>query len=83
MGRPFLENFMAAWARTLTRFIHRQRRLVRGLLAVAALVLLIDGFLIERSLLHLLLLHPLLLMALLAGLVLTETPDPPGASDGH
>ena len=54
---------MAAWARTLTRFIHRQRRLVRGLLAVAALVLLIDGFLIERSLLHLLLLHPLLLMA--------------------
>lgn len=82
MGRPFLENLMAAWARTLTRFIHRQRRPVRGLLAVAALVLLIDGFLIERSLLHLLL-HPLLLMALLAGLILTETPDPPGASDGH
>lgn len=83
MGRPLLENVMAVWARTLTRFIHRRRRPVRGLLALAALVLLVDGFVIERSLLHLLLLHPLLLMALLAGLILTETPDPPGASDGH
>jgi hypothetical protein len=73
---------MPAWFRSLTRFIHRQRRLLRGLLAMAVLVLLADGFLVERSLVHLLLLHPLLLMALLVGLVLTESPDASERSDG-
>lgn len=80
---PSLENLMAAWSRIFIAFVQRRRRLVRGLLALAAIAFLIDGFMIERSILHLLLLHPLLLLALLDGLILTETPDPQDPPDGH
>lgn len=72
---------MAARSRKLRAWAQRQRTALRALLVIAAIALLIDGFWIERSVLHLLLLHPVLLLALIGALVLTEEPDPPGASD--
>jgi len=66
----------------LRQWAQRRRTALRVILVIAAIALLIDGFLVERSVLHLMLLHPLLLLALIGALVLTEEPDPPGASDG-
>ena len=73
---------MMAWTRMLRHWAQRRRTALLVLLGIAAIALLIDGFLVERSVLHLMLLHPLLLLALMGGLVLTEEPDPPGTADG-
>lgn len=73
---------MATWACMLRQWAQRRRTALRVILVIAAIALLIDGFLVERSVLHLMLLHPLLLLALIGALVLTEEPDPPGTPDG-
>ena len=72
---------MMAWTRTLRHWALRRSTELRVLLVIAAIALLIDGFLVERSLLHLMLSHPLLLLALIGALALTEDPDPPGTPD--
>ena len=72
---------MMAWTDMLRHWALRRSTELRVLLVIAAITLLIDGFLVERSLLHLMLSHPLLLLALSGALVLTEDPDPPGTPD--
>ena len=72
---------MTAWTRMLRHWAQRRSTALRVLGVIAAIALLIDGFLVERSLLHLMLLHPLVLLALIGALVLTENPDPPGTPD--
>lgn len=60
----------------LRSWAHRRRFALRALLAIAAIALLIDGFVVERNVVHLLLLHPLLLLSLMFAVALTEDLDP-------
>jgi hypothetical protein len=59
----------------LQRWVHRRRRPLRYLIGLALVVLLIEGFFVERSAAHLMLLHPILFLALLGGWALTADPD--------